>query len=742
MKINYFSLLYRRVQLIVLFLGILSVSDIQAQISDHHYGNKRIKAEDLDRGVVAVRYDTSKVFISWRLLTSDPEQSGFDVYRITDHWRVAKLNRKLLKTVTYWIDSTADLTRDNTYYIQPAYYGWYFPIGYGVKDGNAFTLEANTSIRQYLSVPLAVPSGGTTPDNVAYTYNANDASVGDLDGDGEYEIILKWDPSNAKDNSQSGFTGNVYLDAYKLDGRQLWRIDLGRNIRAGAHYTQFMVYDLDGDGRAEIACKTADGTIDGRGKAIGDTTKDWRNPYGYILSGPEYLTVFDGRTGAALSTVQYVPQRHPVAGDNPTPDEMRAVWGDNYGNRIDRFLACVAYLDGKRPSLVMCRGYYTRTVLVAWDFKNKKLTQRWLFDSDDSTGTYLSYRGQGNHNLTVGDIDEDGKDEIVYGSCAIDDNGKGMYTTGRGHGDALHMSDMDPSRPGLEVFSPHESPSSYGNYPLDFREARTGTLIWGGPGPNQGDVGRGIAIDIDPRYLGYEAWATRGGLYSAKGVQISATRPSQINFAAWWDGDLLRELLDGTSISKWNYVAGTSNLLLNAFSVGAASNNGTKATPCLSADLFGDWREEIIWRNANNQELLIFTTTIPTPYRMPTLMQDRQYRLSIAWQNVAYNQPPHPGFYLGTDSTGSVSSARISPDLTPAEDWAEVSVGPNPSVDGFEIQVGKGVFHYQIYESSGRLVDSGTGKDHLTVGKKLTAGAYIIKISSGDHSKVVKVVKQ
>ncbi|RZK62277.1 MAG: T9SS type A sorting domain-containing protein [Hymenobacter sp.] len=326
---------------------------------------------------------------------------------------------------------------------------------------------------------------------------------------------------------------------------------------------------------------------------------------------------------------------------------MNAVWGDNYGNRIDRFLAAVAYLDGVHPSLVMTRGYYTRTVLVAWDFKNGQLSQRWTFDSNDGTASNLAYRGQGNHNLSVGDVDGDGKDEIVYGSCAIDDNGKGLYATGRGHGDAMHLSDFDPTRPGLEIFSVHEDQTSYGAAPLDFRDAGTGALIWGAPGPNQGDVGRGIAMDIDPRTLGAEAWSSRGGLYAASGAQISTAKPGPMNFGVWWDGDLLRENLDGTTISKWNWLTSTSSTLLNAATLGGGSNNGTKATPNLSADLLGDWREEVIWRNTNNQELLIFTTTIPTQYRLPTLLQDPQYRLSVAWQNVGYNQPPHTGYYLG-----------------------------------------------------------------------------------------------
>jgi autotransporter-associated beta strand protein len=596
--------------------------------------------ENLGRGVVAVRSTTTDVFVGWRLLGTDPPDTAFNLYRSAGGGEPVLLNPAPISDVTHFLDSTADLTQANVYSVRPVVFGLEQP------SGGSFTLPAGAPVNQYLRVPLQVPPGGMTPAGEPYTYSPNDSSAGDLDGDGEYELVVKWEPSNAKDNSQAGYTGNVYLDAYKLDGTRLWRIDLGRNIRAGAHYTQFQVYDLDGDGRAEVACKTADGTIDGAGTAIGDPNADYRNSSGYILDGPEFLTVFDGLTGAALATAGYVVPRGVV--DN---------WGDNYGNRVDRFLAAVAYLDGQRPSLVMCRGYYTRAVVAAWNWRDGALTNIWTFDTGDS-GTpnqYAAWRGQGNHNLSVGDVDADGKDEIMYGAAAIDDDGSGLFSTGWGHGDALHMSDMDPDRPGLEVFQPHESPTSYGPNGAEFRDARTGALIFGVQA--SGDIGRGLALDVDPRYRGYEMWASgsTGGMYTAqlftpnavlgaRGVQIASGKPS-INFGVWWDGDLLRELLDGTAIAKWDWLAGNTTGLLS--DSGISSNNGTKATPALSADVLGDWREEVIWRESGNSALRIYTTTTPTTFRFYTLMHDRQYREAIAWQNTGYNQPPHPSFYLG-----------------------------------------------------------------------------------------------
>ncbi|MGM8360494.1 rhamnogalacturonan lyase [Flavobacterium sp. ARAG 55.4] len=497
-------------------------------------------------------------------------------------------------------------------------------------------------------MPMQIPAGGTSPDGRAYTYNVNDCSVGDVDGDGQYEIFVKWDPSNAHDNSHKGYTGNVFIDCYRLDGTLLWRIDLGKNIRAGAHYTQFMVYDLDSDGKAEMACKTADGTIDGTGTIIGSATADYRNENGFILSGPEFLTVFNGLTGKAMATTDYLPAR----GGNGIG------WGDDHGNRVDRFIAAVAYLDGEKPSLVMGRGYYTRLVRVAWDWRDNKLSKRWIYDSDDAENK--AARGQGNHQMTVGDVDGDGKDEVCNGSNAIDDDGTTLYSNGLGHGDSLHMTDMDPDRPGQEVWQCHESPRSYGQYGLEFRDAKTGEPLWGVNG--QGiDVGRGLAADIDPRHKGYEYWGSVGNLYNCKGNEIGTAKPS-MNFAIWWDGDLSRELLNSNRIDKWDYTNAKSDNLLTA--TGYKSNNGTKATPCLSADLFGDWREEVILRKEDNTAIRIYTTNIPTDHKLYTLMHDTQYRVAIAWQNSSYNQPPHPGFYLGTDMTPQTKPNVVVPKTT------------------------------------------------------------------------------
>ncbi|GGK77687.1 hypothetical protein GCM10011405_26850 [Rufibacter glacialis] len=574
--------------------------------------------EFLNRGVVAARTSSTKVYVGWRLLGTDPSAIAFNVYRDG-----VKLNPTPITASTNFEDNTPV---NGTYTVRPVLNG---------KEG-APSAPVSVWAKNQLSLPLQIPAGGTTPDGVAYTYSANDCSVGDVDGDGEYEIFLKWDPSKLNHNS-GGYSGDQIIDCYKLNGTHLWRINLGKNINAGPHFTQFMVYDFDGDGKAEIILKTADGTMDGMGTIIGDANVDHRNSGGWVQKGPEYLTVFNGLTGAAMATTTYEPARGNVTD-----------WGDSYGNRQDRFVSAVAYLDGTRPSLIVGRGYYDKLVRAAYDWRDGKLTLRWIFDSKDASDpTNNTFSSQGNHQMTIGDVDGDGKDEVINGSSAINDDGKRLWTWGYGHGDALHMSDMDPDRPGLEIWQSLESPSQYDTYGLRLNDAKTSQTIFGVP--TTGDVGRAMAADIDPAHKGYEIWGSSGNLYNVKGEQIGTSKPN-FNFGIWWDGDLSRELLDKNVLDKWNPATKSMNRLFTIYQAApVTSNNDSKATPGLTGDLLGDWREEMIFRTSDNTQLILFTTTIPTQHRIPTLMHDPQYRTAVAWQNSGYNQPPHPSFYLGTD---------------------------------------------------------------------------------------------
>ena len=594
------------------------------------------RVERLNRGVVAVVV-SGGVYVGWRMFgdehdPSNPGAIAFNVYR--DGTKVATVTDS-----TNYRDTGGTAT--SVYTVRA--------VKNGVEQGASE--EAKPWAQNYLRIPLQVPPGGTTPGspqcetaNEAYTYSANDGSVGDVDGDGQYEIFIKWDPSNAKDNSQSGCTGNVYIDVYKLDGTRLYRIDLGRNIRAGAHYTQFIVYDFDGDGKAEMAVKTAPGTQDGTGQFLklgpaagDDDNADYRsvsNPSprtGYVLTGPEYLSVFNGQTGAEMATVAFDVPRGTVSS-----------WGDNYGNRVDRFLATAAYLDNTGyASIVMARGYYTRTTLTAWNFRGGQLSQLWKFDSNTipSDGSGKPYTGQGAHSLSVADVDGDLGQEIIYGAMAVDHDGKGKCSTGYNHGDALHVSDFIPSRPGLEAFMPNED----GQHPTyHLRDPGTCAIITEGPTVAGQDTGRAVAADVSPDNPGAEMWAAGGTplLDTATGKNVGAA-PASINFVIWWDADESRELEDGTAITKYGVMGALQSC------ADCSANNGTKSNPTLTADLLGDWREEIIWRESNSSALRLYTTTAPTARRIFTLMHDPQYRIAISWQNVGYNQPPHPSFHIG-----------------------------------------------------------------------------------------------
>lgn len=690
----------------LLILGVSCATSL-AQGTDEKRPASGRQMEYLGRGVAAVNQGEGKVFVSWRLLGTDPDGIAFNVYRVTGDAQPVKLNSTPLDKATCYQDSGVDLTKDNAYVVRPVLSG---VEGEGSKPF-LNKIAAQAPVRDYFEIPLKLPEAT----------QAGDGSVADLDGDGEYEIVVKG-IQRSRDTASVGITGNTVLQAYKFDGTLLWTIQMGKNIREGEHDTQFIVYDLDGDGRAEIAVRTADGSVDGTGKIIGDAGADWvdRTPgsrtMGKIMTGPEYFSIFDGRTGAELARANYIPGREPLGG-----------WGGiggnggmettTTGNRLNRFLACVAYLDGVRPSVIMCRGYYGRSVLAAWDWRDRKLTSRWVFDSlthpnsgqpyitasatvdpvvgpnkiTDNAGSWqgaqpgqwmiwdrggvkerrqvvsvqgkvltvdenmtpgvnkgahvYGYSGMGAHSVMVADVDEDGKDEIVYGAMVVDDNGQGLFTTGLRHGDAMHVAKMDPNRPGLQVYGPHENEGSVWDQwtpGVALYDAASGKILWSmGDG---GDAEQGITGDIDPRYPGEELWGSLSGLRSCTGQPISTQRPNMTNFVVWWDGDLLREMVSGNRIAKWDWHSGTMNTLLTA--EGAQAAAGTKQSPVVSADVLGDWREEVVLRSGV-QALRVYTTTIPTEHRLYTLMHDPQYRVQVAAQNVVYNQPPHPSFYLG-----------------------------------------------------------------------------------------------
>ena len=575
---------------------------LQASAAYGAGGNGTAVMEYLDRGIYAVKAGNG-MFVSWRWNANDADNAEFRLYRDGNLIYTSKAG------------SGATSYQDNGGNANSKYRVDTVVNGAVVSTADCkFKSGAN-----YFDIPLNYPGGRYTP---------NDCCLGDVDGDGQYEIFLKWDGASA-DNSQSGQTDNVLIDCLTLEGKTLWRIDLGVNIRAGQHYTQMCVADFDLDGKAELITKTADGTKDGRGKVIGDGSKNYRNGGGYVLSGPEYMTLFDGQTGAAIDTINF-----------PVPRGNVGSWGDNYGNRVDRFNSGIAYLDGVHPSAIYNRGYYTRMTISALDVVDRKLKVRWIFDTNKD---YKNYAGNGNHNLMVGDVDNDGRQEICMGDCIIDDNGKGLWCSGKGHGDAMHLGDLVPDRPGLELWQCHEHGPTYG---VTLFDAKNGSVIFHKDGDK--DTGRCCADNVWAGNKGGEFWGARPAstVMNSKGEKISGKSLS-MNFLIYWDGDLEREMLSGTGITKMM----NANSIQQIFTAnGCESNNSTKAVPCLTADLFGDWREELIMRTSDNRKLRIWCSTAPTNVRLTTLMHDMQYRAQACCEQSSYNQPPHVSFYLGSDA--------------------------------------------------------------------------------------------
>ncbi|WP_163174820.1 rhamnogalacturonan lyase [Bacteroides sp. 51] len=586
----------------------------------------------MNRGMIAIHQGNGVVNVSWRLFAADSEGVTFDLYRSTNKQEAIKLNDSPLSKSTYFVDKGVDTSLDQ-YYILYARSG---------KEREAVKIASYLLTPELASVPyLSIPLE-PLPFDTAHVFQPNDASVGDLDGDGELEIVIKRMGAFYACSQKGVSPHSMVLEAYKLNGQRLWQIDLGVNIRQGAQYFQFLVYDFDGDGCAEVAIKSSEGTRFGDGRVIGDTDGDGitdyviRDPslrtYGKILSGPEFFSVVDGKTGKELARGPYIERGRSED------------WGDDYGNRVDRQLGAVGYFDGKHPGIFWGRGYNGRSAMQAWNFRDGKLVHLWSFDTADSP-EFKDYEDQGNHNIRVADVDGDGCDEIIYGACAIDHDGAPLHTTRLGHGDAMHLTDIDPFRLGFEVWQGHEYPPAGSS----LRDACTGEILF--RIPSSEDVGRAMCADIDPRYPGCEVWSSHsGGLYSCKGEKISDKIPS-VNMAVWWDGDLSRELLDGVRIQKWT--GDGMEILFDGKDKGILSNNGTKANPCLSADILGDWREEVIWRSADNNELRIYLTPYETEHRFPTFLEDHIYMLSVVTENVGYNQPPAPGFYFGTDVTNS-----------------------------------------------------------------------------------------
>jgi len=675
--------------------------------------------ENLDRGLIAMRTGTNSVLISWRIPGDEyAKNATYNLYRGTT--RIASnLN------VSNYVDATST---DVSYSVA------------AVIGGKEQALSPASSVRgrDFFTIPVRSVNGGYD------THNLNDASVGDLDGDGEYEIVIKRLSNDESPTSPY----NHYLEAYELDGTFMWAIDLGPNLLHAVE-VNFLVYDFDNDGKAEVVTRTSDGMIDGLGNNIGDRDGDGKinyrssavqnGPFWFRTDGPDYISVFDGKTGAEIAWDFYIGLK-PIAQWGQPGNNLAQL-----GHRATKCMWAVAYLDGVNPSFVIGRGIYERIKLEAWHFGNGTLTKEWAWDSSPG-GVATTYHGQGNHNLAAGDVDGDGRDEITYGGMVVDENGKGLYSTSFEHGDAAHLADINPDIPGLEYFSCMEHAG--GKIPgLALRNAADGTVQWSNS--SSGDIGRCMAADVDPNYKGMEIWGSDGsGLRSCTGQLISNSIPTtagngaSYNFGVWWDGDVQREILDRTVVTKWNGTNQSTDRVATLYSMAPiSSNNSSKSNPCLMADILGDWREEVIFRRADNTGLVVFVTPFSTNQRMYTLMHDPNYRSAIAWQNNSYNQPPNLGFYFGggmdTPPSPNIQlvNAKGSLDVVQREITEGINIYPNPSNGIFYIDLPVSIndVNSELYSINGALISR---QKHKLNGKNFKlditdkpAGVYFLKIN-------------
>lgn len=574
-----------------------------------------------------------KMLLSWRMLPGDDEHTSFDLYRKYKGQAEKKLNDQPI-SATNFQDNTISGTRwgEVTY-----------RLTYAGSDETIATVGLTTAQfgKPYVSIPLAPTSEVSTQEGVAY--QANDVSVGDLDGDGKLEIVVKrllaYGDSDGTGSGASPLSvrHTVLYEAYRLDGTFMWRVCSGPNIILG-NSSSFAIADFDGDGKAEMAIKTGEGTIFGDGQEIQDTDGDGITDYrtegaNYIGKGPEFLSIVDGETGRELARADFIKRGNSED------------WGDNYFKRAHSLRVGVASFDGVLPSVVVGRGVYARSVIEAWDWRDGELTRRWNFDTRDNLKgqdgrPYSQYAAQGFHSLSVGDVDGDGYDEVVYGSMVVDHDGTGLYTTRLGHGDALHLGKFDPSREGLQVYSCFET----GKTDVALRDAGTGEILYSHMSATEGDMGRALIADIVPESPGCEMWWYGSGVYSLNGDKVGE-KPSSCNMAVWFDGGLSRQVFSGTKID--NYRKGR---VFTIYRYDVAHINGTKENPCFYGDILGDWREELIFPDATKtKDLKIFSTWIPTDHRFPWLMTDHVYQMSALNQNIGYNQPTHTGYYLGSD---------------------------------------------------------------------------------------------
>ncbi len=638
-----------------------------------------------------------KMLVSWRMLPGDSSDTAFDLYRKMTGGKEEKLNKEPIYGTNFQ-DLTLSFSGrgggDATYRL--TYAGSDETIGLYVLPS-----KQRTSKLPYISIPLTETSSVCSIEGMEY--QANDVSVGDLDGDGQMEIVVKRLLAHGENDGTGGGQSpsevrhTLLYEAYKLDGTMLWRVCSGPNILLG-NSSSFAIADFDGDGRAEMAIKTGEGTIFGDGMEIGDTDGDGKTDYrgggNYIGAGPEFFSIVDGESGKELARADFIKR-------GKSED-----WGDNYFKRASSFRVGVGNFDGQLPSVILGRGVYAKSVIEAWNYRDGKLTRRWHFNTDDKLKgkdglAYSKYAAQGNHSLSVGDVDGDGFDEVVYGAMTVDHDGVGLYSSCLGHGDALHLGKFDPSRPGLQIYSCFET----GKTEVALRDAADGSIIWDHKSAVDGDMGRALIADIDPSSPGCEMWWYKSTVHDINGNELPGARadyPGSTNFAIWFDGSLNRQIFTGTKIDSRQ-----KGRVFTIYRYDVTHINGTKENPCFYGDILGDWREELIFPTYDKtQELRIFSTWIPTDHRIPWLMTDHVYEMSALNQNIGYNQPTHTGYYLGSDYESD------------EEIWTASGVGNGAGVEEISLE---NALHEEgvIYDLTGRRVTNPCPGIYICNGKKI-----------------------
>lgn len=681
-----------------------------------------------------------KVLISWRMLPTDNWDTSFYLYRRLPsdvNATLMRVNTKAVTTTCYQLSGTSGSASIPTsynyvyYLVAGDYFGGTAPVSIrddaeklALREAALDSLLLDERVWKnklpYLSIPLQGTEDVSTYSDIVY--QANDCSVGDLDGDGEPEVVVKRlltvlnaDGTVLSDGTGAGASDRrarhtVLWDAYKLDGRLLWRIKSGPNIILG-NSSNFAVADMDGDGVCEFVTKTGEGTVFGDGKEMGDTdgdgvtdyrsrwpghyTGDSNNGYG----GPEYFSVCDGRTGRELARANFIargPEGQTPAQWVSNYKNNSLTWGDDYWKRANSLRLGVASFTGEGMQVFLGRGVYGRTVVEAWNYEpvaqgelEGSLTRLWRFDTSVAGGATKNkdgkpnsaYAGQGNHAFNAADLDGDGRDEVMYGSCVFDDDGTGLWTSQLGHGDANHVGRFLPERDGLQVYHCLES----GKTQVALHDGATGEVIWKKVGDADNDMGRCLVADIDAKSPGCEFWMYGNWVYDQDGAELGYSTGS-CNMAIWFDGTLSRQLLDGNTID------GSLGRTFTVYRYDVSVNNGSKNNPGWYGDFLGDWREELIMPDQTKlKDIKVFSTWYPTNYKLPYLMSDRTYMLQCIHQNVGYNQPNHVGGYF----------------LGSGMDFSQVPlVETDPEVVGVSVPVADHSADKRVFDLTGREVKS------------------------------------